>query len=123
MPGREGGILGARRRIWLDRGHGPSLATPAAEDADAVAEAELLEAVRRIVRDGADGLTAEHRRVLSLLGAGSTDRDLARELGVAASTANARKGAALSALRAHLEGRFFAERTGRDGQQPSGPPC
>lgn len=80
------------------------------EPGDAVALAELLERVRGALRGDAvggasrsnapgGGLTPDEAALLRLVGEGFSDRDLAARLGVSASTANARKRAALAALR------------------------
>ncbi len=69
---------------------------------DAVAEAEELDRVRFYVGERSP-LDAATREVLRLVGAGATDRDLAVWLGVSASTAHARKRAALERLRGALE--------------------
>ncbi|MFT3684947.1 MAG: sigma-70 family RNA polymerase sigma factor [Phycisphaerales bacterium] len=90
---------------------------PQPEPAD---EAEVIDEVRRVVRDGLPGLGSEHVQVLRLLGQGLTDRELAKELGVAPSTANARKRAALDGLREHLEKRFPSERRAAERQEPEG---
>ncbi|MBL8990737.1 MAG: hypothetical protein JNJ48_04055 [Phycisphaerae bacterium] len=68
-----------------------------------VAEAELIEAVRSSM-DGRAGaaIGPEDAQTLRLLAAGATDRELAAKLGVAPSTANARKRTALDRLRAYL---------------------
>jgi RNA polymerase sigma factor (sigma-70 family) len=69
--------------------------------------AERLDLVRRAL-DEPDraGLTPDDALLLRLIAQGSTDRELAARLGVAASTAHARKRAALDRLRAHLTPHF-----------------
>ncbi|MCW5764796.1 MAG: RNA polymerase sigma factor [Phycisphaeraceae bacterium] len=94
--------------------------TPAIDDGPAavVAEAELIEAVRACVDGRAGGaIGPEEAQTLRLLATGATDRDLAAALGVAPSTANARKRAALDRLRAYLA-KFApgAERRGGGGE-------
>lgn len=96
----------------------------AGEDpAELVAEAELIDAVRRCVRGAApeSGLTEMDREVLNLIagGSGLTDRALAEQLAVSPSTAHARKRSALDGLRRYLHriaGEGRPERTGHQGQ-------
>jgi len=73
---------------------------------EATGLAEMIERVRRALAGGAGaaGLTADEVQVLSLLSRGESDRGLAERLGVAPSTANARKRAALEKLRRYLGG-------------------
>jgi len=82
----------------LDRG---------ADVGDAAALAELLGRVREAL--AGDLVSEDDRRVLLALSRGLSDRDLARELGVAPSTAHARKASALDRLRRAL----FADRPER----------
>ncbi|MDP1662298.1 MAG: sigma-70 family RNA polymerase sigma factor [Phycisphaerales bacterium] len=94
--------------------HAPAIAaeraTGAAPRVDPIEEAEVIDELRRALRDGAPGLTAGQLQALQLLSLGLTDRELARALAVAPSTAHARKREALDALRDHIERRFFTER-------------
>lgn len=85
---------------------------PAESDtpADPMADAEVVDELRRVLRDGAPGLNPQHLRTLHLIARGATDRELATELGVAPSTAHSRKRESLDALRNHLNLRFFSER-------------
>lgn len=114
-------------RHWLRRqataaGHAPAIAvsaaTPPEAESDPIAEAELVEDLRRVLREGAPGMSAADLHTLQLVAQGATDRDIAKGLGVAPSTAHARKRAALDALRSYLESRFFAERRADSRQQP-----
>lgn len=67
--------------------------------------AEMIESVRGCLRAGdhACGLSDEERWILRSASTGVTDRELAQRLGIAASTANARKQAAYDKLRRYLE--------------------
>lgn len=67
--------------------------------------AELIQAVRNCLKDEASdcGLTDEERWILRASSSGVTDRELASRLGVAASTANARKKVAYDKIRRYLE--------------------
>lgn len=64
--------------------------------------AEVLHMVREVLSGAAGGLSEDDRWVLREVGAGASDRDLAKRLGVAPSTVNARKRQALERLRRHL---------------------
>lgn len=116
----------ARRQATVSS-HAPALAATAmslaGSEPDPLADAELIDELRRILRDGAPGLSSDHRQTLTLIAQGATDRELAGALAVAPSTAHARKKAALDALRRHLAQRFdfdpvSAERTGHPRQSP-----
>ncbi len=67
--------------------------------------AEMIDTVRHCLKDGehACGLSDEERWILRSSSGGTTDRELAQRLGVAASTANARKKAAYDKIRRYLE--------------------
>ncbi|MFN0011437.1 MAG: RNA polymerase sigma factor [Phycisphaerales bacterium] len=80
-----------------DEGHG----------SDAAAGAELIEVVRELLTPaaGSAGLDAETAHTLRLIAEGVSDRELASRLGVAASTAHARKQAALERLRLAIQER------------------
>lgn len=85
---------------------------------DAAAHAELLEAIRRVLAGGDDsGLTADEILVLRAIAQGVTDRSLAGQLGVSASTAHARKRSAFQKLRRRLGALGF-----RAGDAPDPPP-
>lgn len=107
-------------RRWLRRqttaaAHAPAIAAnahqPADEQLTPLQDAEIIDELRRVLRDGSPGFSEESRRTLHLIARGLTDREIALELAVAPSTANARKQAALDAIRKHLNARFFSERT------------
>lgn len=67
--------------------------------------AEVLSMVRECLRGDAGGLSEDDRLILREVGDGASDRDLAKRLGVAPSTVNARKRQALERLRRHLASR------------------
>ena len=100
--------------------HASAIAAATATDApaDPLADAELIDELRRTLRDGGPGLTPALLQTLHLIAQGATDRQLAAELGVAPSTAHARKQQALDALRTHLNTCFSAERSPAQRQQP-----
>lgn len=102
------------------------LLTHESDASDAAALAELLRRVREYLSDVRVG--EEDRRVLRALSRGSSDRELARELGVAPSTAHGRRASALERLRRALfpdRGPSVAERAGLGGEKLRGkePPC
>ncbi len=78
------------------------------------AAAELIDAVRTCLKDHDDNpvLTEEERGLVRASASGASDRDLAKQLRIAASTLNARKQAAFEKIR-----RFLAQR----GHRPSSP--
>jgi len=69
----------------------------------------MIESVRGCLKPGdhACGLSDEERWILRAASTGVTDRELASRLGVAASTANARKQGAYDKLRRYLEKQGF----------------
>lgn len=82
--------------------------------------AEVIESVRGCLRSGDHdcGLTDEERWILRSASTGVTDRELAQRLGVAASTANARKQAAYDKLRRYLEKQGYrSESAGQAGAE------
>ncbi len=83
--------------------------TPRLEQPDPASDlhaAELIDAVRQALRTGCDGLLEDQElRVLRGLADGRSERTLAAELGVAASTVHARKQSALHKLGAYLQRR------------------
>ncbi len=83
----------------------PSLETPD----DQVEFAELLQTVRECLKnDGSDPiLTEEERGVIRASASGASDRDIAKELNIAASTLNARKQGALGKIRRYLAAKGF----------------
>lgn len=64
--------------------------------------AEVLDAIRAVLRGNLGDLNPDEREILRLCGSGASDRDLAARLSVSPSTANARKRSALEKLRRHL---------------------
>lgn len=74
--------------------------TPSVEDEAELAE--VLEVIRRALRGDMPGMTEADVQVLGLIARGMSDRDLAVALGVAPSTAHARKRATLDKLRGRL---------------------
>lgn len=68
--------------------------------------AELLTAVRQCLRNQGDDsvLTEEERGIIRASAAGSSDRDIAKQLKIAASTLNARKQGAIEKIRRFLAG-------------------
>lgn len=95
--------------------HAPAIAANAQQSPetgdDPLADAEVIDELRRVLREGAPGLNPSRLRTLHLIARGATDRELAAELAVAPSTAHTRKREAIDALKAHIESRFFSERT------------
>jgi RNA polymerase sigma-70 factor (ECF subfamily) len=75
--------------------------------------AEMLEAMRACLRTAGTpfSLTDEERRIVLELNGGKSERDLAGELGVAASTIHARKQLAYGKLRRCLAAKGFSEET------------
>lgn len=70
---------------------------------DVAGEAEVIDAVRACLReDGPGGLTEHERIVLRAIGAGESDRGLARRLGCSSSTVNIRKHSGYAKVRAYL---------------------
>jgi RNA polymerase sigma factor (sigma-70 family) len=82
--------------------------------------AELLEDLRACLRGEGESLSPEDRWILRAVSSGASDREMARDLGVAPSTMNARKRAALDRLRRWLAVRGHraepSERPGAQGQ-------
>ena len=83
-------------------GVAPDVSSPDFE----AAASELLTAVRRCLRDGSDDavLTDEERGIMRATASGASDREIAKDLKVAASTLNARKQAAFEKIRRFLAG-------------------
>lgn len=73
------------------------------DPADAVRLAEQLDTIRAALRDDRATLTEDERWMLRQASEGASDRQLARELGLAPSTVNARKRTALEKLRRWLQ--------------------
>lgn len=90
----------------------PGLADPAT----IVPSAELLEAVRGVMRR-CEGLSSEEREIVTASAAGSSDRELAAKLGLAPSTVNAKKQSGLEKVRRALARLGFRAESGeRDGE-------
>lgn len=81
------------------------------DPADAAAEASAIDTVRRALRgeEPTSGLSEDDRQILRAIARGRTDRELAAELGVAPSTAHARKRIATEKLSQFLRSRGFAD--------------
>jgi RNA polymerase sigma-70 factor (ECF subfamily) len=94
-----------RARAHLDAAAPGMAALGLSEDPAAGSRlAEMIQIVRDCLSGKIDcGLSEEERWILRASTSGVTDRDLAKRLGVAASTANTRKQAAYDKLRRHLE--------------------
>lgn len=76
---------------------------PTAAPADAAAQAEMLELVRKCLSEnGPAGLTEQERYVVRAIAAGESDRGLARRLGVSSSTVNIRKHSGYDKIRTYL---------------------
>lgn len=74
-----------------------------ADPGDALDLAERVERVRSVLRCGGAGLSDDELRLLRAVASGGSERALAQEFGVAASTINARKAIVLKKLRTHIE--------------------
>lgn len=120
-------------KIWLQhlRAQGRAAGTGPLREADeppgvspdptgAPALAEEVQAVRECLAGRLGDLTEEERSILRAVAAGESDRAMARRLGLAASTANARKNAAYVKLRRVLASLGFrgeeSERQGTGGE-------
>lgn len=73
-----------------------------ADPASLVDQAELLESLRGVLRGERAALDDRELAVARLIASGASDRDLAGQLGISASTANARKNGVLQKLRSLL---------------------
>lgn len=105
-------------RVWLQERRRRRLPVPAATDPDELFErfvgapdgaefielCELLDAVRACLADrrGRDALEADERDLIERLAAGQSERQIAQELRIAASTVNVRKKAVFTKLRRAL---------------------
>lgn len=120
-------------KVWLQHGrsrragtlsidHGASKALDAADEgddpADVLEECELLDAVREALRrdDGEDALTEQEKHIVRRASQGATDRALAAELGLAASTVNVRKQGAYGKIRRMLSRQGFSDEAGERGE-------
>ncbi|MFN0131349.1 MAG: RNA polymerase sigma factor [Phycisphaerales bacterium] len=105
-----------RARVAIP-GHSPDDfdAAEAEEPVDSPGLAERVHAVRECLQPHPEGLTSDESWLLRAAADGATDRDLAKRLGVAPSTAHARRKAALDKLRRLLARRGIrGESTERD---------
>jgi RNA polymerase sigma factor (sigma-70 family) len=80
----------------LDDAEGPAF--------EAIDQASQIDRIRAFVSGRVGNLTDDERWILRSAAAGVSDRELASRLGIAPSSANARKQAALAKLRVHLKG-------------------
>lgn len=85
------------------------------DPASAARMAELLDAVRGCLRDEGSELSEDERWLLRSAAEGASDRDLAKELGLAPSTINARKRGAMDKVRRYLAQRGYREFPGERG--------
>lgn len=87
---------------------------------DFLHQCELLDALRHCLRHtgGPLSLSDEERDVVTGSAAGESERDLARRLGLAASTINARKKTAYAKLRTCLGGKGFISWSGEQPETP-----
>lgn len=117
-------------KVWLRHLRAAGRALPAdwasAEEgvepsAEAMDDAASIDHVRACLRGSAGDLTDDERWILRSAASGVSDRELAARLGIAPSSANARKQAALAKLRATLtksdSGADSAERGGATRRQ------
>jgi len=107
---------GGTEPLWV----AASQPAPIQEPVDALALAELIDAVRDCVavEGNPHELTPQERAVVNGLAAGRSERALAEELGLAPSTIHARKTAAFEKLRLSLTRRGFSCPS---GERPEGP--
>lgn len=106
------------RRSRREAGDESALAMAAGgEDVDqAPAMAELLQVVRDSLSGAHEELTSQEREILRCVAEGESDRSLARRLGLAPSTANAKKNAAFDKLRRILGARGFRDDSGEQAE-------
>lgn len=121
---REQGYTGGPATLGdarLDRAGPPSDGA----DAEALGQAEVLEAVRACLRDdNPAGLAGHEREILIAVAGGETDRGIAQRLRISASTVNVRKHAGYAKIRRYLAERGLAaeETEGADaGRAADGP--
>ena len=85
------------------RASNPTGLKPVAEAGDeAAALAEVLDALRKTMSGGDGAFSEDERWVLRCVADGASDRELAKRLGISASTANDRKQGVFRKLRAFL---------------------
>lgn len=124
-------IFAIAHKIWLQQWRGARSENTSAGEAldlvaqqgavasdDVLAQAELVEAVRRAM--GAAGLGEDERAILIEAAKGASDRELAARFSLAPSTVNARKQAGWGKVRRYLARMGFrvdsAERGETDGE-------
>jgi RNA polymerase sigma factor (sigma-70 family) len=107
--GPDGQQIRPRRELSLDALEQP-LADTGEAAAEALHQATELDIVRRVLAglEPDSGLDIDERDVLRAIADGKSDRELASTLGVAPSTAHARKRSAMVKLRVFLSKRGFA---------------
>ena len=112
--------------VWREhlRARGRTADGAAAEDPPGIAGprgaaelAELLDEVRSGLAGTVTGLSEEDRAVLRAIGGGESDRGMAQRFGVAPSTMNAKKRAALERLRLWLVSRGHKGERGGAGNE------
>lgn len=88
------------------------------QDEDAQ-RSELIQCVREALSEGEQGagLTPEERAIARWASSGLSDRDIARQLGLAPSTANVKKRAAFEKIRRYLAVRGHRETGGEAGER------
>ena len=99
---RRGHAAGARRAAGVIDDLAERALSRAAGPGDEAGLAELIERVVRCVSGESGGLSEDERAVLLAVARGASDRDLAKLLGVAPSTAHARRATAFAKLRGML---------------------
>lgn len=131
-------LYGVAYKTWLQHARTSGRRPVAGESVDVLAErlfsdqsdpveflrtCELLDAIRGCLA-GAPGhppITAEERMILKAVASGATEREMARDLGVAPSTLNSRKQIVFSKLRSRI-GQYWesrdAEQDGTVGKEP-----
>jgi RNA polymerase sigma factor (sigma-70 family) len=103
---RERGYTGAGPGVTAAGAVSESAAVDPSRPEHAASLAELVQAVRDCLGEHSPaGLTEQERLVVRAIGAGETDRGLARRLGLSSSTVNVRKHAAYDKIRAYLASR------------------
>ena len=99
---REHGYVGDGPSMRAEAPKGGTAADELRPD-DVAGEAEVIDVVRACLREGGPGGLTEHERiVLRAIGAGESDRGLARRLGCSSSTVNIRKHSGYAKVRAYL---------------------
>lgn len=87
--------------------------------ADAHAQAETIDAVRAMLREGGPGgMTDNERAIVRAIAAGESDRALARRLNLSSSTVNIRKHAGYAKIRAYLRSKGLVADDWADDESP-----